>query len=263
MANTLFNTTENGRKKERRKAAMISIGVHAVLTVLFVFFGLSYLEPKPEAGIAIAFGNASDAGGAGEIVQESQSNPTSNPTEPEEEMATQDQIETISVPDKPKKPNPDQPKTETQKPTEPERTPDQRLRDLMKPGGTGTGQGQGDGTGDGKQGSPDGTGDQQGRGGGNGTAGYSLGGRKPKNLPEPDYDCDAQGRVVVKIRVSQSGTVVYADPGANIPNGPQSTTSSKCLWDRAKAAALRTTWQSSTTGAEEQSGYIVYNFSKR
>ncbi|MBI1316781.1 hypothetical protein GC167_07995 [bacterium] len=264
MAYTQFNGTDNDRKKEQRKAALISIGVHAVVTVLFVFFGLSYLEPKPEAGIAIAFGNTADAGGAGEIVQESRSNPTSDPTEPEEEMATQDHIETVSVPDKPKKPNPDQPKTETQKPTEPERTPDQRLRDLMKPGGAGTGQGQGIGSGDGKQGSPDGTGDQQGQGGGNGTqGGYSLGGRKPRSLPEPVYDCDAQGRVVVKIRVNQSGKVVYTDPGANIPNGPQSTTTAQCLLDRAKAAALQTTWQSSTEGAEEQAGYIVYNFSKR
>ncbi len=260
--NVHFNNS-GGKKREQRKAALISVAIHALLTVLFVFFGLSYLEPKPEAGIAIAFGNSADAGGAGDEIQNPEVQPVSESSEPEQQAATQDMVETISLPDKPKKTSADPAKNETKKPVEPERTPDQRLQELLKPGGGGTGPGQGDGKGDGKQGEPDGKGDEQGKGGGNGSrAGYSLGGRKPTNTPQPTYDCDAQGRVVVKIRVDRNGKVTFADPGVNIPGGEQSTTTAQCLLDRAKSAALRTSWQSSPQGPDEQSGYIVYNFSK-
>jgi hypothetical protein len=258
-----LNGPGGAKKKEQRKAALISVGVHLVLTLLFVFFGLSYLEPKPEAGIAIAFGNSADAGGAGEEIQNPEVQPVSESSEPEQQAATQDVVETISLPDKPKKTNTDPVKNETKTPSEPERRPDQQLQDLLKSGGGDKGPGQGDGKGEGKQGEPDGKGDEQGKGGGNGTLGYSLGGRKPQSLVQPAYDCDAQGKVVVKIRVDKSGKVIFADPGANIPKGPQTNTTSQCLFDRAKAAALRTTWENSPQGVEEQAGYIVYNFFKR
>jgi phosphoribosylaminoimidazole-succinocarboxamide synthase len=90
-----------------------------------------------------------------------------------------------------------------------------------------------------------------------------LGSRQALTQPKPNYECPEQGRVIVKVYVDRTGTVVDAIPGENIPNGGgNSTTSSKCLFQKAKDAAMKTKWQGDANAPVKQVGLIIYNFTK-
>ena len=52
MFKELWNT------KDKRKGLLGSIAFHLLLLLIFLFFGLTYYEPKPEDGILINFGNS-------------------------------------------------------------------------------------------------------------------------------------------------------------------------------------------------------------
>jgi outer membrane biosynthesis protein TonB len=116
--------------------------------------------------------------------------------------------------------------------------------------GTGGGNGSGNGTGNG-------TGNGPGNGGGNGGGnGYSLGNRKALNKPQPDYNCQEQGRVAVQVTVDRNGNTI------NVTAGVQGTTNTaKCLLDQAKIAAQNTKWQADSNAPEKQVGKIIYTFS--
>lgn len=123
-------------------------------------------------------------------------------------------------------------------------------------GGTGGGKGTGNGTGTGAgSGSGSGGGNGSGNGLGNG-AGYSLAGRKALSKPQPTYNCNEEGTVVVQITVDKNGNVIEAKPGAR-----GTTNTASCLTSQAKVAAMNTKWSASADGAEKQVGTIRYNFS--
>lgn len=116
--------------------------------------------------------------------------------------------------------------------------------------GTGGGNGSGNGTGTG-------TGTGPGTGGGSGGgSGYSLGNRKALNKPQPDYNCQEQGRVAVQVTVDRNGNTV------SVTAGVQGTTNTaKCLLDQARIAAQNTKWQADSNAPEKQVGKIIYTFS--
>ena len=92
--------------------------------------------------------------------------------------------------------------------------------------------------------------------GGDGSGGnYRLGNRKALSLPEPEYDCNEEGRVVVAISVDQTGKVISAQPGAK-----GTTNSAACLLNRAKEAALKTKFNADSNAPSKQVGQIIYNF---
>lgn len=121
-------------------------------------------------------------------------------------------------------------------------------------GGSGTGTGGGDGSGTGP-GSGSGSGGGSGGGRGTGVGNYMLAGRKNLNKPQPDYVCNEQGVVAVKIWVDRSGNVVRAEAGDR-----GTTNSASCLATQAVIAAKKTKWQANEGAAETQVGKIVYNF---
>ena len=47
---------EEQDKKDRRRGWATTLSVHAVLLVLFAFFGLTYQDPPPEIGIPVNLG---------------------------------------------------------------------------------------------------------------------------------------------------------------------------------------------------------------
>ncbi len=123
-------------------------------------------------------------------------------------------------------------------------------------GGTGGGTGNGNGTGTGSgTGSGSGGGNGSGNGLGNGS-GYALNGRRALNKPQPAYNCNEEGVVVVQITVDKNGNVVDAKPGAR-----GTTNAASCLASQAKIAAMNTKWSQSPDGTEKQVGTIRYNFS--
>ncbi|WP_417603704.1 energy transducer TonB [Owenweeksia hongkongensis] len=264
--------------KDRRKGLIGSITFHAILLLLFLFVGLKYYEPKPEDGIVINFGNSEtgmgdQADGAQQTVvettpEETTPEPVESPSDAVEPTQTQDVVDAPAVEtkkaEKPKK-------VEEPKPVEPEKPkPSSELEKMLesvkssKAGGEGEKKGEGDqGAADGDPNSKSRTGGSTGGGGTGGTGNYMLGGRQALNKPKPEYPCTEEGRVVVKIYVDQNGKVTNAIPGERVPGGSATTTTSSCLFDKAKAAAMRTTWQPDGDAPNPQIGYIVYNFQKQ
>lgn len=256
------------KNKGERKSFTISMILHIVLLLFFIFFGLKYYDPKPEEGIMVNFGYSSE--GTGTIEAEPTKVSPKIEAEPvtETQVITQDFIDAPSI-DNPEKKTEKKPKEDKPDEVQPEKkpTPTDNLQDMLsavessEDGGEGiTGKpgNQGDPNGDINSTSRVGTG-----GGGNGTGNYLLGGRNALDKPKPVYECgNDKGRVVVKIYVDQNGKVVRAEPGEKIPGGAASTTTSSCLYAKSKSAALRTKWQSDSNAPDLQIGYIIYNFSK-
>ena len=113
--------------------------------------------------------------------------------------------------------------------------------------------------GQGNQGVPTGSVDSKvrGQGGGTGNSGisYDLQGRGFQSLPNPKYEYQGEGKVVVEVSVDRSGKVTQAVPG-----GKGSTTLDEYLLSVAKEAALKATFESKPTAPLIQKGTITYNF---
>lgn len=239
-----------------------------MLLLLFWFFGLSYMEPKPEDGIVINFGQVAEAGGEEFLPTEQaeEAQPEEAVTETQEaveEVLTQETTDAPAVTtQKKEKPKEEKPKED------PKPKVDSKLSDALKGIKNNPASGEGPNTGAGDQGDPNGdptsksyTGGGGGGAGGNGN--YLLGNRRALSTPKPDYNCPEQGKVVVAIYVNRQGKVVQAIPGERIPGGASTTTTSSCLFDKAKAAALSTNWQGDPDAPDLQKGYIIYNFQKQ
>lgn len=259
-------------KKDRRLAAWITSGVHFLLLVIFIFFGLKYMEPKPEDGIPVNFGYQESASGseyvegppAEEVSPVTTASEASSSQPISEEVVTQDIVDAATIDNRTEEGADSQP-TEEQQEAEEQRQVDSRLDQLLQQPTDGGGSSEGIGEGEGDMGDPQGDPDApHGDGGGLGGDGnYRLGNRKALKKPLPDYDCNAQGRVVVLIRVNRSGKVIFAESGKVTPDGVRSTTTSSCLFEKARSAAMKTKWQADPGAAEEQLGFIIYNFKKR
>jgi len=263
---------EEQDKKDRRRGWATTLSVHAVLLVLFAFFGLTYQDPPPEMGIPVNFGYEEDGQGDNTAAPaEAATSPSAPSPEVPEAAVTQDVVDAVAIPDKPKdtpkKPSPTPTQTENTKPQEPEKPKvSDALNNRLKGGfassssTAGTGSGQGNTTGGGDQGKP--TGDAQSNGLGNGGTGnsgdYQLGSRRALDRPKPIYDCEGDGVVVVRIWVNRNGSVQRVEGGIK-----GSTTSQSCLISRAEEAARKTKWEGDPSATDLQIGTITYRFSRQ
>jgi colicin import membrane protein len=111
----------------------------------------------------------------------------------------------------------------------------------------------------GNQGSINGSVDSKirGEGSGLGTNGisYDLQGRGHRGLPEPKYDYQGEGRVVVEVTVDRTGKVLQAVPGTK-----GSTTLDEYLLKVAKDAAMEARFDEKPDAPVIQKGTITYNF---
>ena len=246
------------KNKGKKKALMGTIMFHLLLLLCFIFMGLKYQNPPPaEEGIAINFGF--DDFGSGDT-EPSISEPIETkviPAESTDDISTQDVEEVSVVKEKSKE--------ITTKPTEtPEKTEEKEEEKVVNTKALYPGKkeknstSQGVSSGDGNQGSQDGNPDANNyTGGGNGYDGiaFNLGGRTISEVKKPIYDSQAQGKVVVTIRVNQNGKVISANPGAK-----GSTTTDSYLYAKAKEAALKTTFKPKKDAPNVQIGTIIYHF---
>jgi outer membrane biosynthesis protein TonB len=131
---------------------------------------------------------------------------------------------------------------------DPDGSPDVKYHGKRTGSGTGDGNGNGSGTGDGDGNGP-------GTSKGNGKPNWDLAGRKNLRLPIPSTKFSEEGKVVVQIKVNQSGSVISAKAGVK-----GSTTSDPTLLDIAKKAALTAKFNENPDAPDEQIGTIVYNF---
>lgn len=277
--------------KEQKFGIISSVIFLVIFTGLLMIFGFRAPFPPPEEeGILINFGTNETGSGAVEpkpvkepIAQE-QSTPPPTQAEPAqsesaEEVLTQDFDEAAAIEAKKKKEKLEKKKRdeelerqrqeelERQQKEEEERRRKEEQRKAIEnraknvfggknPDGDNTGEGETEGAGN--QGKPEGdvnsNNREGGAAGGNGVS-YSLSGRSASALPKPAYQSQAEGKVVVEVRVDQNGNVLSARPGVK-----GSTTSDKQLHEAAKKAALKAKFNVEKDAPAQQIGTITYSF---
>ena len=256
----------------------------AVLLLLF-FAGLRYLDPPPENGILIAFGNT-DPGNSLTLSPPIQAT-TEETIVPEmnaatevkevmvEEVVSEALEEVLTTADSelvlPKELAEKAAESVPEKVPEtvPEKIPEKVIQQasaatkaaLANILGAKEAQGSGKGNGEksANQGLSDGskyansfygstTGEVQG-------FGFGLAGRSLASKGSVTPDCNEEGRVVVAITVDRSGKVIAADPGVK-----GSTNNAPCLLAPAKATAFMYQWAPDAEAPEKQIGFVVINF---
>ncbi|MFY9243768.1 MAG: energy transducer TonB [Polaribacter sp.] len=266
--------------KHKRKSAIITLVI--LLLLLFVIFnyGMKYLDPPEEYGLAINFGDSNV--GSGEPVEFTKKETTPKVVEKEqvleevkevqkeivkEEIITDDTSEEIPVVEKVKEVK-KEPVKEIVKKEEPKEKPKPKpskettdaLNSLLNGNSeNGNPKGEGDDKINGVKGDLKGDPDSNKYYGntGNGSGGnYNLAGRKALSKPIEQPDCQEEGTVVVSITVDKNGKVISAIPGVK-----GSTNTAACLLKPAKEAALRTTWNIDENAPPKQIGTIIYKFS--
>lgn len=263
--------------QHKRKSMIITVIIHVVIILLLFWFGLKYLDPPLESGIAINFGTTDVGQGRDQPTQPvrtapKQATPPPTPqeqTEVKEEVVTQDTDEAPVIQDEEKEV--EQPEVPEEQPVEeppkkPDPKPDKATTDALSslinaPKNDGQADGsEGDDNTAGDKGSPDGNPDASsyyGSGAGlDGDGNYLLGGRKALNKEKYVQDCNEAGTVVVSIEVDRQGRVISATPGVR-----GTTNNSRCLLDPAKRAALATRFNSDEKAPAKQIGKIIYKFS--
>lgn len=239
----------------------ITVTLHVILILLLFLFGMSYMDPPIERGIAIRFGTTETGSGTVSSVQSPPSAPAASASRTEakieEEVAVQD-LEEAPVVTK-------DTKTESSKSSEkesPSRQPDRATSDALSsilnaPKSEG---GAGDDATPGDKGSPDGdpgSSSYYGTGKGlDGDGNYQLGGRQALNKEKFVQECNEAGIVVVRIEVDRTGRVVQAMAGVR-----GTTNNAKCLLEPARRAALATRFNPDEKAPAKQTGKIIYNFS--
>ena len=256
----------------------------AVLLLLF-FAGLRYLDPLPENGILIAFGNT-DPGNSLTLAPPIQAAteetivPEMNAAPEVKEVLVEDVVsgaleEVLTTADSelvlPKELDEKAAETVPEKVPEtlPEKIPEKVIQQASAATKAalanilGAKEAQGSGVGNGEksanQGLSDGskyansfygstTGEVQG-------FGFGLAGRSLASKGSVTPDCNEEGRVVVAITVDRSGKVIAADPGVK-----GSTNNAPCLLAPAKATAFMYQWAPDADAPEKQIGFVVINF---
>lgn len=267
--------------KHKRKSAAITVII--LLLLLFVIFnyGMQYLDPPEEYGLAINFGDANV--GSGEAVEKTKKivTPTAvkkqevveevveeevkeTPKETlKEEIITDNSLKEAPVLEKPKeviKPVKKEIKKEIPKPKPSKETTDALNSLLNGNASDGNPKSEGDDEKVGVKGDVKGDpnantyyGNEGSGSGGN----DNLAGRKLLLKPKPKQECQEEGTVVVIITIDKNGNVIHA-----IPVIKGSTNSTDCLLKSAKEAALKAKWSKSNKASSVyQTGTIIYEFS--
>ena len=241
--------------------------------MLIFNFGMSYLDPPVEYGIAINYGTSDVGRSKPKVVEKVKATPNNNLLQEEkieeevkeelipketikEEVITSEEKEAPVI-EKPKKEEKkEEPKEEVKeekpkpkpKPKKPSKGTLDAFENLLK-GDKSDGtepKGEGDDNVDGLKGKENGDPKSSKYYGKQGTGWRSRlitilqeedALKKPKEQP----DCEEEGTVVVTIWVDKNGKVIKAEPGAK-----GTTNTAKCLMEPARLAALKTTWNAAS-----------------
>ena len=254
--------------KHKRKSAVITVFILLLLLFVMFNFGMRYLDPPEEYGLAINFGDAatgnetSVANTTDRSFQKGmqQEKVAEAPIEKGvEKVLTAPAAKDVPVMESAKEVVKPLPPKEVSKPKPSKETQEALQRLLNGNASDGKPKGAGDAENEGVKGTK--------KGGpavskyygnlGDGTTGdYNLAGRKALSKPKEQPDCEEEGIVVVSITVDKAGKVIRALPGVK-----GSTNTAPCLLKPAKEAALRTTWNADPKAPSKQTGTIIYQFS--
>lgn len=265
--------------KHKRKSAVIT----AIILLLLIFgilnYGMQYLDPPEEYGLAINFGNSEVGSGDPVVKTKKISTPKVEKQEVveevketpkeiiKEEVITDDTVKDVPVVEKVKEVKKELVKetVKKEKPKEiPKPKPSKETQDALNNllngnSSDGKPKGEGDDKNPGVKGKEKGdpNSDKYYGNTGDGSGGnYNLAGRKALSKPKEQPDCQEEGTVVVQIQVNKNGKVIYALAGVK-----GTTNSAPCLLKPAKAAALKTKWNVDDKAPVKQTGTIIYKFS--
>ena len=264
--------------KHKKKSAVITAIILLLLLYAVFNFGMRYLDPPVEYGVAINFGNSEV--GRGKVVENTKQQSAKEKVEEiEEEKAEETQEEVVKedvitddtsedTPVIEKKKEEKKPEKEAPKKKKPQEKPKPKpskattdalnslLNGASKDGSSG-GEGDDDkeGTKGDKNGDPN-SAKYYGKSGSGSGGNYNLAGRTALSKPIEKPNCQEEGTVVVSIEVDKNGKVIRATPGAR-----GTTNSASCLYQAAKKAALNTKWNPDSNAPSKQKGTIIYKFS--
>jgi protein TonB len=265
--------------KHKRKSAAITVIILLLLLFAIFNYGMQYLDPPEEYGLAINFGDANVGSGEPvektkktatpkafkkQEVEEEEVNETSKETL-KEEIITDNSLKEAPVLEKPKeviKPIKKEIKKEIPKEVskpKPSKETTDALNSLLN-GNASDGHPKGEGDNDKVGVKGDVKGDPNansyyGNTGGGSEGNYNLAGRKALSKPIEQPECQEEGIVVVRITVDKNGKVITAIAGVK-----GSTNTASCLLKPAKEAALKTTWNADNNAPSKQTGTIIYKF---
>ncbi|MFK7101703.1 energy transducer TonB [Flavobacterium oreochromis] len=245
---------------EEKKSFALTSAIFIILLFLFLFFGLTYMDPPPENGIAINFGTTEM--GKGEEQPENKITSSPQPKTVVSSRETQEEnILNNEMSDAPVIKKTTVKKEiieEKEEPKRPSKTTDDALSSLINgPKITGDKGSHGDDNTSGDKGDPTGSryaNSFYGSGTGVGGSGWGLKGRSLASKSRKVQDCNESGRVVVQVIVNRGGQVVLA----NYVKG--TTNTHPCLVNPALEAAKAFKWYADQQAPERQIGFIVFNF---
>jgi len=273
--------------KHEKDSARIT-ALFAVILILLIFIvGPKYMDPPMEYGVAVNFGTTDF--GSGRIqpknpikaekeavkppqkVEESKPIP-SEPKEAKEEVLTSEDAEDIAIKKQKAEEVRKKAEADAKAKKEAERIEKERKEQEAKKKFA-DGLISGVKNADGNENSSDGTSNKPGNqgqlngdpyapsyfgepGAGGGGNGYGLRGRGRPSKKVEKQDCNEEGRVVVKIIVDRSGSVIKAEPGVR-----GTTNSASCLLNPAKKTAMSYKWPKDSKAPNQQIGFIVIDFS--
>lgn len=256
----LFDKNQTPQEKKNSLiSALCTFLMMVLIVVICAFVGLNPPDPPiPEEGVEVNLGNSDQ--GLGDV-EDPDNSENMQPTVPPAH-SDGEHISTQSTPSVALKTSPNDTKANDSKVTQPAKTQDkptqpQTNTNALFPGRRNNTQG-------GSQGVSNGTGNQGKEGGdpnsnrydgqpGHGGAGFSLSGRKASTLPQPSYDKQKEGKIIVKIWVDRNGTVVKAE-------APQkgTTISDNAMHRQAEMAAMKAKFNADPDAMEQQVGTITY-----
>ncbi|MEQ6123468.1 energy transducer TonB [Pseudotenacibaculum sp. MALMAid0570] len=268
--------------KHKKKSAIITSVILVALLYLIFNFGMKYLDPPQEYGIAINYGTSNVGKGEPKVVKKIKATPQPPVKEEKveevvkevpketvkEEVLTEDRKDAPVI-EKPKEEKKKvEPKKEVKKekpkpkpePKKPSKATTDAFKNLLQGDKSdGEPKGEGDDEKDGLKGDEKGDPKSSKYYGnplqGDGDSNYNLAGRRALTKPKQQPDCQEEGTVVVSIEVDKNGKVIKAVPGVK-----GTTNSAPCLLKPAKEAALRTTWNAAPDAPAKQKGTIIYKF---
>lgn len=266
------------KTKHERKSFVITTSILLLILFLIFNFGMTYLDPPEEYGLAINFGDSNVGKGdpvkrtkkietlkvveQKEVVEEVKETPKEVV---KEDIITDDTAKEVPIVEKKEeKKEPVKKVEKKEKPKEkPKPKPSKQATDALNSllngnSDSGKPKGEGDDNVDGVKGNE--KGDEKsnkyyGNTGSGSGGNYNLAGRKALSKPIEKPDCQEEGIVVVRIEVDKNGKVIRATSGVK-----GSTNTAACLLKPAKEAALKTTWNADDKAPTKQVGTIIYKF---
>ncbi|MFK7050776.1 energy transducer TonB [Flavobacterium columnare] len=245
---------------EEKKSFAITTVIFVILLFLFLFFGLTYVDPPPENGITINFGTSEV--GQGQIqpkeIIASSSKPKiveSKAMDEEENILNNESSDAPVIKQSLIKKAIIEKKEESKRPN---KSTDDALSSLINgPKTKGVNESNGDNDIPGDKGDLNGSryaNSFYGSGSGIGGAGWGLKGRNLASKSRKVQDCNETGRVVVQVTVNRNGQVI----NASYVKG--TTNTHPCLVNPALEASRTFKWQADQQAPERQIGFIVFNF---